>query len=111
LEGRGFCHRRLYPNFKSRTPPLKCVKDRAPNHRVSQIEVDLSGWYYSPVKLRYEETKGRATRPRKSRVRHYTAFLETNEHAGYTVTVPLLPGLVTEGKDLENSRSMAMDAI
>jgi len=41
----------------------------------------------------------------------YTAFFEANEHGGYTVTVPALPGLVTEGKDLEHARAMAKDAI
>ena len=48
---------------------------------------------------------------RKKKVREYTAFFEANEHGGYTVTVPALPGLVTEGKDLEHARSMAKDAI
>jgi antitoxin HicB len=47
----------------------------------------------------------------KNRIREYTAFFEANEHGGYTVTVPSLPGLVTEGKDLEEARSMAKDAI
>jgi len=47
----------------------------------------------------------------KSRVRQYTVFFEANEHGGYTVTVPSLPGLVTEGNDLEHARSMAKDAI
>ncbi len=47
----------------------------------------------------------------KSRVYEYTAFFEANEHGGYTVTVPALPGLVTEGKDLEDARNMAKDAI
>ncbi len=41
----------------------------------------------------------------------YTAFFEANENGGYTVTVPALPGLITEGKDLEEAREMAMDAI
>ncbi len=48
---------------------------------------------------------------RKKRTREYTAFFEANEHGGYTVTVPALPGLVTEGNDLEHARSMAKDAI
>jgi len=48
---------------------------------------------------------------RNKKVRQYTAFFEVNEHEGYTVTVPSLPGLVTEGKDLEHARSMAKDAI
>ena len=45
------------------------------------------------------------------RTHEYTAFFEPNEHGGYTVTVPSLPGLVTEGKDLKHARSMAKDAI
>jgi antitoxin HicB len=47
----------------------------------------------------------------KNRIREYTAFFEANEHAGYTVTVPALPGLVTEGKDLEHARTMAKNAV
>lgn len=47
----------------------------------------------------------------KNRTREYTAFFEANERGGYTVTVPALPGLVTEGKDLEHARAMAKDAI
>ena len=42
--------------------------------------------------------------------RKYTDFFEANEHGGYTVTVPPLPGLVTEGNDLERARVMAKDA-
>jgi antitoxin HicB len=41
----------------------------------------------------------------------YTGFFEANENGGYTVTVPALPGLVTEGKNLEDARRMAKDAI
>jgi predicted RNase H-like HicB family nuclease len=47
----------------------------------------------------------------KSEIYEYTAFFEANEDGGYTVTVPALPGLVTEGKDLEDARFMAKDAI
>lgn len=47
----------------------------------------------------------------KGRVYEYTAFFEANEHGRYTVTVPALPGLVTEGKNLEDARDMAKDAI
>jgi len=42
---------------------------------------------------------------------HYTAFFDRNELGGYTVTVPALPGLVTEGKGLDDARLMAEDAI
>lgn len=34
-----------------------------------------------------------------------------NDGAGYTVTVPKLPGLVTEGNTLKEAREMAKDAI
>jgi predicted RNase H-like HicB family nuclease len=47
----------------------------------------------------------------KKRVYNYTAFFEANEHGGYTMTVPALPGLVTEGRDLEHARIMAKDAV
>jgi antitoxin HicB len=47
---------------------------------------------------------------RKKRVHEYTAFFEANERGGYTVMVPALRGLVTEGKDLEHARTMAKDA-
>jgi len=47
----------------------------------------------------------------KARVYEYTAFFEANEHGGYTVVVPSLPGLVTEGKNLEHARRMAQDAV
>lgn len=45
------------------------------------------------------------------RVRKYTAVFEANENGGYTVTVPALPGFVTEGKDLDDARHMIKDAI
>ena len=48
---------------------------------------------------------------RKVHVYEYTAFFEANEHGGFTVTVPALPGLVTEGRGLEHARRMAKDAV
>ena len=47
----------------------------------------------------------------KHKIYQFTAIFELNEIGGYTVTVPALPGLVTEGKDLENAQVMARDAI
>ncbi len=41
----------------------------------------------------------------------YTVIFELNEAGGYTVTVPSLPGLVTEGRTLAEARDMARDAI
>ncbi len=48
---------------------------------------------------------------RNGKLYQYTAFFEANESGGYTLTVPSLPGLVTEGKDLDDARDMAKDAI
>ena len=45
------------------------------------------------------------------KVYEYTAVFERNEDGGYTVVVPTLPGLVTEGRNLEDARTMAEDAI
>jgi len=42
----------------------------------------------------------------KKGVREYTAFLEADEHGGYTVTVPTLLGLVAEGEDLNHARAI-----
>ena len=41
----------------------------------------------------------------------YTAFFEPAPEGGYIVTVPALPGLVTEGDTLDEAREMARDAI
>jgi antitoxin HicB len=43
--------------------------------------------------------------------REYRASIEANEHGGYTVTVPALPGPATEGKDLKHARTTAKDAV
>ena len=42
----------------------------------------------------------------------YTILLEPDpEEGGYTVTVPALPGIVTEGDTIEEAIAMARDAI
>ncbi len=46
----------------------------------------------------------------KEIIYQYEAIFEPNE-AGYTVIVPKLPGLVTEGDNLKEAREMAKDAI
>jgi antitoxin HicB len=50
-------------------------------------------------------------RKNDSKNQYFTAFFEKNEKGGYTVTVPSLPGLVTEGKTLEQATLMVRDAI
>lgn len=47
----------------------------------------------------------------KRKIYDYTVFFEKNEREGYTVTVPTLPGLVTEGKNLAVAQAMAHEAI
>ena len=45
-------------------------------------------------------------------MRRYTILLDPDpEDGSYTVTVPALPGIVTQGRDLENAIAMAKDAI
>lgn len=47
---------------------------------------------------------------RKETIYQYEAIFYPNGE-GYTVTVPKLPGLVTEGNTLKEAREMAKDAI
>ena len=46
----------------------------------------------------------------REKIYQYEVIFDPNG-AGYTVTVPKLPGLVTEGDNLEEARKMAKDAI
>lgn len=41
----------------------------------------------------------------------YPAVFDPNEHAGYTVTFPDLPGCVTEGDNLDEAMLMAAEAM
>jgi predicted RNase H-like HicB family nuclease len=47
---------------------------------------------------------------RKEKIYQYEIVFDPNGE-GYTVTVPKLPGLVTEGDNLKEAREMAKDAI
>ena len=46
----------------------------------------------------------------KEKIYQYEVVFDHNG-AGYTVTVPKLPGLVTEGSNLKEAREMGKDAI
>ena len=46
----------------------------------------------------------------KEKIYQYEVIFDPNGE-GYTVTVPKLPGLVTEGDNLKDARDMAKDAI
>ena len=41
----------------------------------------------------------------------YTVIFEPADEGGFVVTVPALPGLVTEGDDFEEARANAVEAI
>jgi len=41
----------------------------------------------------------------------YTVLLDPDDGGGYTVTVPALPGIVTQGETFEEALEMARDAI
>lgn len=45
------------------------------------------------------------------KILRYTALFEPAEEGGFVVTVPKLPGLVTEGDTFEEAVSMVQDAI
>lgn len=42
---------------------------------------------------------------------NYNIILQSEPEGGFTVTVPALPGCVSYGKDLDEAKQMAFDAI
>jgi predicted RNase H-like HicB family nuclease len=48
---------------------------------------------------------------KREKVLKYTAIFEPAEEGGFVVTVPLLPGCVTQGDTFEEAKAMAKDAI
>jgi predicted RNase H-like HicB family nuclease len=46
----------------------------------------------------------------QGKIYYYEAIFDPNG-SGYTVTVPKLPGLITEGDNLKEAREMVKDAI
>lgn len=47
----------------------------------------------------------------KSKTLNYTVLFQKEPEGGYTVTVPMLPGCVSYGKDLQEARKMAEEVI
>ena len=45
------------------------------------------------------------------RTRYYNIILRPEPEGGFTVIVPLLPGCITYGRDLNEAKKMAVDAI
>ncbi len=48
---------------------------------------------------------------KKEKVLNYTAVFEPQPEGGFTVSVPALPGCISEGDTLEEAREMIADAI
>lgn len=42
---------------------------------------------------------------------HYNLIFQSEPEGGFTVIVPALPGCVTYGRNLDEARTMALDAI
>ena len=47
----------------------------------------------------------------KQKVLNYTAVFQKEPEGGYTVFIPILPGCVSYGKDLEEAKKMISEAI
>ena len=47
----------------------------------------------------------------KTKALDYTVILKKESEGGYTALVPLLPGCVTYGKNLEEAKEMSVEAI
>ena len=47
----------------------------------------------------------------KQKILNYTAIFQKEPEGGYTVFIPLLPGCVSYGKDLEKAKKMITEAI
>ncbi len=45
------------------------------------------------------------------KIYQYTVVIEPAEEGGYVVSIPALPGCVTQGENLEEAMAMAKDAI
>lgn len=48
---------------------------------------------------------------KQSKVLKYTVIFEPAEEGGFVVTVPALPGCITQGDTFEEAKQMAKDAI
>lgn len=54
----------------------------------------------------------RQHRPRKSEpTLHYTAVFEPSDEGGYTVSVPALPGCISEGDTFEEAKEHIEEAV
>lgn len=47
----------------------------------------------------------------EKKIYRYTALFEPAEEGGYVVSIPALPGCVTQGETFEEAKKMARDAI
>jgi antitoxin HicB len=73
-------------------------------------KIDSRDLDFTVIYLPVEQAVGNGSVPAESPGRR-RALRKNPEKTGYQVTVPLLPGLVTYGRTLEEAREMAQDAI
>jgi len=52
-----------------------------------------------------------AQKKKQKKVYNFTAFFEPAEEGGYVVSVPALPGCLTQGETFEEAEAMAKDAV
>jgi|APGre2960657423_1045063.scaffolds.fasta_scaffold17351_4 predicted RNase H-like HicB family nuclease len=55
--------------------------------------------------------KNANTIKRMKKTFHYNVLIHPEIEGGFTVTVPSLPGCITYGKDLDEAKKMAVEAI
>jgi len=48
---------------------------------------------------------------KKTKILKYTAIFEPAEEGGYNITIPALPGCVTQAETFEEAKKMAKDAV
>lgn len=61
--------------------------------------------------MRMAKTTRRNSSPLRETAYTYTVLFEPAAEGGYTVTVPMLPGVITEGDTLAEARERAREAI
>lgn len=89
----------------------KCVQTRINRDQTYRIilynfcqafDKNVKGGYHKDMKVNKKET---------STEHSFTVMYEPVKGGGYQVTVPVLPGVISYGRDIEEAKKMARDAI
>lgn len=67
--------------------------------------------YHIDESQEFWDDGGMKTRSIKEKVFQYTAMFESAEEGGYTVTIPFLPGCISEGDTFEEALENVEEAI